>query len=700
LPSGSTPARTRSIPSSARRPAGRGGGIAGDHRHRQAHRRSAATAAGGPGFHRVGHRQARGQSPVHRHEQHGVRPCARKAVARRPASGVDALRHISRALPTSTRALDHARHALAPAPPARRGSARRGGGADRAGDGVFGPPRPRRPGRRAAAAGVRRGAGSDIGQGRAAFGQRAGLVEGHDCARQALQGLAARNSTPSSAARPVPTMIDMGVASPMAQGQAMISTATPATSACVSAGRLPSSQPDRRSARPRQTTGTNTASPGRPAPAWAAWRPALPRPSRRSGPAGIGPHPRRAVTPQRAGAVHGARRHRIAGRLGHGQGSPVSMDSSIQLSPEITVPSAASRSPGRSTSTSPGCKAWALRSTTPPGFPPAPYRVAARPAADRRAGAAPGARFQPAAQQDQRHDHRRRLEIHRAGTGGQQAGRQQRHHGIAPGRQRAHRHQRIHVGRRAQRGQAAGQEHPPRPGQNGRVSTACTVQLGPCRSCAAPSGERPGSDARPFPARTPAASAPPPRSGGGARRPPPRPAGRRLHPGPGPRHSLRRPSAATMRGHRIGWRDMAHRHRHVGQVGRRAFDTRQAGQHPLDPRHATGAGHPVQIQHQGFGLRGVSGILQRLHQQGGGAVPVTCAVSEARFTVAPLTPGWALSTRSTRATQDAQVMPSTWIVRGGEIGAFIGAPSGPRGKQAGTGTKPGHKPSRDRKVKG
>ena len=36
-------------------------------------------------------------------------------------------------------------------------------------------------------------------------------------------------STPSSAPRPTPTMIDIGVASPSAQGQAMISTLTAAT---------------------------------------------------------------------------------------------------------------------------------------------------------------------------------------------------------------------------------------------------------------------------------------------------------------------------------------------------------------------------------------------------------------------------------------------------------------------------------------
>ena len=38
-------------------------------------------------------------------------------------------------------------------------------------------------------------------------------------------------STPSAAPRPTPTMIDIGVARPSAQGQAMISTETAATSA-------------------------------------------------------------------------------------------------------------------------------------------------------------------------------------------------------------------------------------------------------------------------------------------------------------------------------------------------------------------------------------------------------------------------------------------------------------------------------------
>ena len=49
--------------------------------------------------------------------------------------------------------------------------------------------------------------------------------------RSACSASPRRNRTPSSAALPVPTMIEVGVASPMAQGQAMISTATALTSA-------------------------------------------------------------------------------------------------------------------------------------------------------------------------------------------------------------------------------------------------------------------------------------------------------------------------------------------------------------------------------------------------------------------------------------------------------------------------------------
>ena len=48
-----------------------------------------------------------------------------------------------------------------------------------------------------------------------------------------------RTKTPAIAPRPVPTMIDIGVASPKAQGQAMINTATALTSAYASLGSGP-----------------------------------------------------------------------------------------------------------------------------------------------------------------------------------------------------------------------------------------------------------------------------------------------------------------------------------------------------------------------------------------------------------------------------------------------------------------------------
>ena len=43
-------------------------------------------------------------------------------------------------------------------------------------------------------------------------------------------------NTPAAAPRPVPTMIDIGVASPSAHGQAMIRTATALTRACANRG--------------------------------------------------------------------------------------------------------------------------------------------------------------------------------------------------------------------------------------------------------------------------------------------------------------------------------------------------------------------------------------------------------------------------------------------------------------------------------
>ncbi len=67
-----------------------------------------------------------------------------------------------------------------------------------------------------------------------------------------------RKRTPISAPRPVPTMIEVGVARPIAQGQAMMSTATALTSAKVSAGEGPKNSQTRKVATATaMTAGTN-----------------------------------------------------------------------------------------------------------------------------------------------------------------------------------------------------------------------------------------------------------------------------------------------------------------------------------------------------------------------------------------------------------------------------------------------------------
>ena len=67
-------------------------------------------------------------------------------------------------------------------------------------------------------------------------------------------------STPAVAPRPVPTMIDIGVARPSAQGQAMISTATALTSAWASRGSGPTRfQTTKATTATSTTAGTNQA---------------------------------------------------------------------------------------------------------------------------------------------------------------------------------------------------------------------------------------------------------------------------------------------------------------------------------------------------------------------------------------------------------------------------------------------------------
>jgi hypothetical protein len=104
--------------------------------------------------------------------------------------------------------------------------------------------------------------GSDtitFAESRLAFGQRAGLVDDQrvDLA-QALDRLGVAEQHAVCARLPVATMIDIGVARPSAQGQAMISTATALIRPKVHAGAGPNRSPDEEGdQRNRSTASTN-----------------------------------------------------------------------------------------------------------------------------------------------------------------------------------------------------------------------------------------------------------------------------------------------------------------------------------------------------------------------------------------------------------------------------------------------------------
>ncbi len=163
-----------------------------------------------------------------------------------------------------------------------------------------------------------------------------------------------RKSTPSSAARPVPTMIEVGVARPMAHGQAMISTATALTSAKDNAGSGPStSHAPKVSKAAAMTAGTNHAVTlstnawiGSFEP-WAAstmrmiWASSVAEPTLVARNEKL---PVLLMVPPTTSAPI---------PLDTGSGSPVIMDSSMKDDPSTISPSTAIFSPGRTTTTSP-----------------------------------------------------------------------------------------------------------------------------------------------------------------------------------------------------------------------------------------------------------------------------------------------------------------------------------------------------------
>ncbi len=153
---------------------------------------------------------------------------------------------------------------------------------------------------------------------------------------------------PSCAPRPVPTIRAVGVASPRAQGHAMISTATPAVNA---AWALPSSvnQSVNVSAARAMTTGTNTAD-TRSASRCTSARPFCAcSTSRASCASWVSAPTRVAVTTSRPPTLSVAPTTGSPGPTSTGTASPVTSAASTAEVPSSITPSVAIFSPGRTT---------------------------------------------------------------------------------------------------------------------------------------------------------------------------------------------------------------------------------------------------------------------------------------------------------------------------------------------------------------
>ena len=194
---------------------------------------------------------------------------------------------------------------------------------------------------------------------------------------------------PSWAPRPVPTSNAVGVASPSAHGQAMISTATAAANAFV-APAPSSSQNARVATDSAMTTGTKTAE-TRSArrctgalPDWASetsraiWASAVSAPTRV------------ARTTSRPPAFTVAPATLSPGPTSTGTDSPVSMPASTADVPPSTTPSVAIFSPGRTTNRSPTVSCSIGTRTS---VPPRSTATSLAPSASRARSAAPELRL-------------------------------------------------------------------------------------------------------------------------------------------------------------------------------------------------------------------------------------------------------------------------------------------------------------------
>ena len=173
-----------------------------------------------------------------------------------------------------------------------------------------------------------------------------------------------RKKTPSSAPRPVPTMIDIGVASPIAQGQAIISTETAATIA-VAIPAPKASHASSVSTDSPMTTGTNhmvTRSTSACIGSFAACASSTVRtiPASTVSAPTFSARISSAPAPFTVPAISAS-----PSDLRSGSGSPVSMLSSTWLSPRATDPSTGTRAPGRKRSISPTMTSPMSASTKP-----------------------------------------------------------------------------------------------------------------------------------------------------------------------------------------------------------------------------------------------------------------------------------------------------------------------------------------------
>ncbi len=194
---------------------------------------------------------------------------------------------------------------------------------------------------------------------------------------------ASRNSTPCVAARPVATITDMGVASPSAQGQAMINTAT----ALIRPNTQLGSGPNRPQASSVASATSTTSTTNLPATTsamrcigalerWAdatictIWASMVAEPT----------FSERITSVPLVFSV--APISASPARLLTGIGSPVSMDSSTALPPSVTTPSTGIFSPGRTRSRSPTCTCASGTSSSLPSALMRRAVLGARPSSD------------------------------------------------------------------------------------------------------------------------------------------------------------------------------------------------------------------------------------------------------------------------------------------------------------------------------